>query len=159
MVGHESHDQTNIHSPWQFKDRSTELDYQNASICELVDRLRIPGAVYLAVAWITRLPVFWHLHFFETPPTKAEFYMTYIRLANIIIYSILYIAGQKSPQRIKRKIGYFLIWLMRLAIWPINLAHELGIEQCPTQVFMMQVPVILNRDLASVLLRVSPYSF
>jgi len=140
-----------VHSPWKFKDMTMELEYQNASIDEMADRLRIPGAIYLAAAWMSRLPVFWHIYFEESAHRwTAELYMSLLRMANILVYTALYFTCQYVNQNMKRRIGYFLVWFMRIAIFPLNFAHEIGIGQCPTQIFMMQVQiaVIFKRSLS-----------
>lgn len=128
-----------------------ESKYESEFIQDTAARLRIPVSVYLAFAWI----VFGGLYLYSifgifhggNAPSKSEFYADSYRMAVLLLVTVLHIISIKTSLDIRNVIGYGAIWLVRVAVFPMNLFHELGVHQYSVHLIMMQVLVTTVRDL------------
>ena len=87
--------------------------------------------------WMMKLPFFWSVICGSYAWTSEEACTAFVRLGLIVLYTILCFV---HPNEInKRRIGFALVWLMRIVVLPLNIAQELGVPQFATQLFVSQV--------------------
>jgi hypothetical protein len=126
------------YSPWSFADTTLESKYTFDTISTTVDRLRMPGKIYISVAWIMRIPFLWSLMCGSYTWTAEEAYTTFLRLGLLVFYSIMCFfvyPGQVN----KRRIGIVMVWIMRIVVFPMELGQELGVPQHSSQLILFQV--------------------
>jgi hypothetical protein len=124
-------------SPWDFANWKLESQYRSDTIAATLDRMRMPGAVFVIFNWMMKLPFFWSVICGSYAWTSEEACTAFVRLGLIVLYTILCFV---HPNEInKRRIGFALVWLMRIIVLPLNIAQELGVPQFATQLFVSQV--------------------
>ena len=139
-----------IDTPWKFRDKDLENEYQADSIRDTIKRALFPGTIFVFGAWILRLPLLWSLCFGMYELTLEEMYATWTRMGLLLIYTLLLIILHTDclGARIKkfyRPLGYFLVWINRFAAFPTDLIQEVGVPQHSTQLFVMQVNFYRNQ--------------
>jgi hypothetical protein len=124
-------------SPWDFANRKLESQYRSDTITATLDRIRMPGAVFVIFDWMMKLQFLGGVICGSYAWTSEEACTFFVRLMLLVFYTILCFV---HPDEInKRRIGFALIWIMRIIALPINIAQELGVQQFATQLFVSQV--------------------
>jgi hypothetical protein len=124
-------------SPWNFANWELESQYRSDTIAATFDRVRMPGTVYLIFVWMMKLQFFWSVICGSYVWTREEACTAFVRLGLLVFSTIFCIV---HPDKInKRRIGFALVWIIRIVSLPLNIAQELGIQQFGSQLFVSQV--------------------